>query len=62
MTRNEADKRQAIIDACRRMNQIVFMTMDGSFADMQIGTPPVPPSDEIERVRRKMTGYGHADG
>jgi hypothetical protein len=23
---------------------------------------PVPPRDEIERVRRNMTGYGHADG
>ena len=29
---------------------------------LQIGTPPVLPSDEIERVRRKMAGYGHADG
>jgi len=34
------------------------MTRDGC---LQIGTPPVLPS-EIERVRRKMTGYGHADG
>ena len=42
--------------------QIVLMTMDGCFADVQTGTPPVLPSDEIERVRRKMTGYGHADG
>jgi len=29
---------------------------------LQIGKPPVLPSDEIERVRRKMAGYGHADG
>jgi len=29
---------------------------------LQIGKPPLLPSDEIERVRRKMAGYGHADG
>jgi len=29
---------------------------------LQIGKPPLLPSDKIERVRRKMAGYGHADG
>ena len=28
---------------------------------LQIGEPPLLPKDEIERVRVKMTGYGHAD-
>ncbi len=28
---------------------------------LQIGEPPLLSSDEIERVRVKMTGYGHAD-
>src|SRR5712671_1087343 len=28
---------------------------------LQIGKPPLLSSDEIERVRRKMAGYGHAD-
>jgi L-fuculose-phosphate aldolase len=28
---------------------------------LQIGKPPLLPSDEIERVRLKMAGYGHAD-
>jgi L-fuculose-phosphate aldolase len=28
---------------------------------LQIGKPPLLPSDEIERVRHKMAGYGHAD-
>ena len=28
---------------------------------LQIGTPPLLPSDEIERVRVKMAGYGHSD-
>ncbi len=27
---------------------------------LQIGQPPLLPSDEIERVRQKMAGYGHA--
>jgi L-fuculose-phosphate aldolase len=29
---------------------------------LQIGRPPLLPKDEIERVRLKMAGYGHADG
>ncbi len=29
---------------------------------LQIGTPALLASDEIERVRQKMAGYGHADG
>ena len=29
---------------------------------LQIGEPPPLPKDEIERVRVKMAGYGHADG
>jgi L-fuculose-phosphate aldolase len=28
---------------------------------LQIGRPPLLPADEIERVRQKMAGYGHAD-
>jgi L-fuculose-phosphate aldolase len=28
---------------------------------LQIGRPPLLPKDEIERVRLKMAGYGHAD-
>jgi L-fuculose-phosphate aldolase len=28
---------------------------------LQIGRPPLLPADEIERVRLKMTDYGHAD-
>jgi L-fuculose-phosphate aldolase len=28
---------------------------------LQIGRPPLLPIDEIERVRLKMAGYGHAD-
>jgi L-fuculose-phosphate aldolase len=28
---------------------------------LQIGRPPLLPADEIERVRLKMSGYGHAD-
>jgi L-fuculose-phosphate aldolase len=28
---------------------------------LQIGKPPLLPTDEIECVRRKMAGYGHAD-
>ena len=28
---------------------------------LQIGTPPLLPADEIERVRQKMADYGHAD-
>jgi L-fuculose-phosphate aldolase len=28
---------------------------------LQIGRPPLLPSDEIERVRLKMAGYGHSD-
>ena len=28
---------------------------------LQIGKPPLLPKDEIERVRLKMAGYGHAD-
>jgi L-fuculose-phosphate aldolase len=28
---------------------------------LQIGKPPLLPSDEIERVRLKMAGYGHSD-
>ena len=28
---------------------------------LQIGEPPLLSSDEIERVRVKMAGYGHAD-
>lgn len=28
---------------------------------LQIGKPPLLPSDEIERVRLRMAGYGHSD-
>ena len=28
---------------------------------LQIGKPPLLAADEIELVRRKMTGYGHGD-
>jgi L-fuculose-phosphate aldolase len=28
---------------------------------LQIGRPPLLPADEIERVRLRMSGYGHAD-
>jgi L-fuculose-phosphate aldolase len=28
---------------------------------LQIGKPPLLSGEEIELVRRKMTGYGHAD-
>ncbi len=28
---------------------------------LQLGEPPLLPKDEIERVRLKMAGYGHAD-
>jgi L-fuculose-phosphate aldolase len=28
---------------------------------LQIGNPPLLPKDEIELVRRKMTGYGHGE-
>ena len=28
---------------------------------LQIGTPPLLSESEIERVRQKMAGYGHAD-
>ncbi|MFB6420397.1 MULTISPECIES: class II aldolase/adducin family protein [Bradyrhizobium] len=144
MTADELAKRQAIIDACRRMNalginqgtsgnisvrhvdgllvtptsvpyeamtpdQIVFTAMDGAHAPdqkpssewrfhrdilesrpdvnavvhahptywlaveveplarqdhgcLQIGQPPLLPSDEIERVRRRMAGYGLSEG
>jgi len=54
MTRDETKKRQAVIDACRRMNalginhgtpdQIVFVGLDGSHARNQ-----------------RASGYGHAD-
>jgi L-fuculose-phosphate aldolase len=29
---------------------------------LQIGTPPLLPKEEIEKVRVRMAGYGHADG
>ena len=29
---------------------------------LKIGTPPLRPSNEIERVGQKMAGYGHANG
>jgi L-fuculose-phosphate aldolase len=29
---------------------------------LQIGRPPLLSGEEIERVRRKISGYGHADG
>ena len=28
---------------------------------LQIGTPPLLPKEEIEKVRVRMDGYGHAD-
>jgi L-fuculose-phosphate aldolase len=28
---------------------------------LQLGEPPLLPKDEIEQVRLKMAGYGHAD-
>ena len=28
---------------------------------LQIGTPPLLPADEIERVRQRMAGYGLSD-
>jgi ribulose-5-phosphate 4-epimerase/fuculose-1-phosphate aldolase len=96
----ETEKRQSIIDACRRMNALginqgtsgnislrhgegMLITPNSVSCDLmtqralwlaaevetlarqyhgclQIGKPPLLPGDEIERVRQKMAGYGHA--
>jgi ribulose-5-phosphate 4-epimerase/fuculose-1-phosphate aldolase len=97
MTRDDHDKRQAIIDACRRMNALGInqgisgnisvchgdglhgmIAIGSSLAKamwpafevetlarqyhgcLQIGQPPLLPTDEIESVRMKMVGDGLA--
>jgi hypothetical protein len=68
MTRGEKDKRQAIIDARRRVNRFGFKQQRPGSTSMRhqggrlIGRPPSPSGDEIERVRRKMAGYGLSNG
>jgi hypothetical protein len=66
MTANELDKRQAIIDACRRMNALgINQGISGNrpyYGCLQIGKPPLLSSAEIERVRQRMAGYGMSDG
>ena len=66
MTADELDKRQAIIDACRRMNALgINQGTSGNRQDhgcLQIGKPPLLSSAEIERVRQHMAGYGMSDG
>ncbi len=68
MTRGEKGKRQAIIDACRRMNALgIDRSTAGNIRARQeggvlTGQLPLLPGDETERVRRKMAGYGHSDG
>jgi ribulose-5-phosphate 4-epimerase/fuculose-1-phosphate aldolase len=102
---DESGKRQAIIDACRRMNALginqgtsgnISVRHEGRMACprghhgmiavgpsrarafwlavevetlarqyrgcLQIGKPPLLSKAEIELVRGKMAGYGHADG
>jgi hypothetical protein len=66
MTADELDKRQAIIDACRRMNALgINQATSGNRQDhgcLQIGKPPLPSSAEIERVSQHMAGYGMSNG
>ena len=58
MTADELDKRQAIIDACRRTNALgVNQGTSGN-----ISVPPLLSGAEIERVLRRMAGYGLAEG
>ena len=75
MTRDEKEKRQAVIDACRRMNaRGITQGTSGNISAVEVetlarqyhgcqrlGEPPLLSRDEIERVRLKMVGYGHAN-
>ena len=62
---DESGKRQAIIDACRRMNALGINQGTSPARQypgrLQIGKPPLLSKAEIEFVRRKIEGYGHAD-
>ncbi|MDN3276148.1 hypothetical protein QWJ07_17930 [Frankia sp. RB7] len=66
MTTDELDKRQAIIDACRRMNALgINQGTSGNrpyHGCLQTGEPPLLSSAEIERVRHRMAGYGMSEG
>jgi hypothetical protein len=67
MTKGEKDNRQTI-DACRHMNALgINQGTSGIFGVCHQGGPligqlPLPPSDEIKRVRRKMARNGRSDG
>ena len=62
---DESGKRQAIIDASRRMNALGINQATSPARQhpgrLQIGKPPPLSKAEIEFVRRKIEGYGHAD-
>jgi hypothetical protein len=62
---DESGKRQAIIDARRRMNALGINQGTSPTRQhhgcLQIGKPPLLSGADIEFVCRKMAGYGHAD-
>ena len=62
---DESGKRQAIIVAGRRMNALGIdqgTSLVQQYPDrLQICKPPLLSKAEIEFVRRKMAGCGHAD-
>jgi hypothetical protein len=66
VTADELAKRQAIIDACRRMNALgINQGTSGNrqyHGCLQVGEPPLLSSAEIEQVRHRMAGYGMSDG
>jgi hypothetical protein len=62
---DESGKRQAIIDAGRRMNALGIDQGTSPAQQypgrLQICKPLLLSKAEIEFVRRRMAGYGHAD-
>ena len=58
MSRAETEKRQAIIDACRRMNPLgINQGTSGNISLRHDDGMLIAPTS----VRRKMSGYGLAD-
>ena len=62
---DESGKRQAIIDASRRMKMWLAVEVETLARQyhgcLQIGKPPRLSKAAIERVRREMAAHGHAD-
>ena len=58
----DRDKRRSIIDACLRMNALgINQGTSGNISVRHGDGLLITPTEEIEKVRVRMAGYGHAD-